>query len=34
MRWTVGFALLITLVFALTVGYQLGAGYVNQLLTR
>ncbi len=34
MRWAVGFALLMALVFALTAGVHLGAAYVDQLLAR
>jgi hypothetical protein len=34
MRWAAGFALLMALVFALTVGYHLGAAYIDQLLAR
>jgi hypothetical protein len=34
MRWAVGFALLMALVFALTFGYHLGAAYIDQLLVR
>jgi hypothetical protein len=34
MRWAVGFALLMALMFALTVGYHLGAQYVEDLLVR
>jgi hypothetical protein len=32
MRWAVGFALLMVMVFALTVGYHLGVEYVKNLL--
>jgi hypothetical protein len=34
MRWAVGFALLMALVYALTVGYHFGTGFVDQLLAR
>ena len=34
MRWAVGFALLMTLVFALTFGYHLGATFVDQLVAQ
>jgi len=34
MRWGVGFALLMALVLALSVGYQLGAQYVHDLMAR
>jgi hypothetical protein len=34
MRWAVGFALLMALLFALTLGYNLGAQYVHDLLAR
>jgi hypothetical protein len=34
MRWAVGFALLMALVFALTFGYQLGAAYIDQVIAR
>jgi hypothetical protein len=34
MRWAVGLALLMALVFALTVGYHLGVEYARDLLER
>ena len=34
MRWAVGFALLMALVFALTYGYQLGGAYIDQVIAR
>jgi hypothetical protein len=34
MRWAVGFALLMALVFALTAGVYLGAAYIDQMLAR
>ncbi|MDQ2792349.1 MAG: hypothetical protein M3Y73_22595 [Actinomycetota bacterium] len=34
MRWAVGFALFMALVFALTFGYRLGATFVDQLVAR
>lgn len=34
MRWSVGFALLMAVVFALAVGYHLGTAYVTDLLAR
>lgn len=34
MRWAVGFALLMALVFALMVGYNLGAEYARDLFAR
>lgn len=34
MRWAVGFALLMALLFALTVGYHLGTEYARDLLAR
>lgn len=34
MRWAVGFALLMALVFALTFGYRLGATFIDQLVAR
>lgn len=33
-RWTLWLSLLLVLVFAITVGYHLGAAYMDQLLTR
>ncbi len=34
MRWAVGFALLMALVFALIYGYHLGAAYIDQVVAR
>lgn len=34
MRWAVGFAVVMALVFALTIGYNLGAQYVQNLMAR
>jgi hypothetical protein len=34
MRWAVGFALLMALVFALTAGVRLGAAFIDQMLAR
>jgi hypothetical protein len=34
MRWTLGFALLITAVFGLAAGYHLGVAYINYLVRR
>lgn len=34
MRWAVGLALLMVMVFALTVGYHLGMEYARDLLGR
>jgi len=34
MRWAVGFALLMMLVFALILGYHLGTAFIDQLLAR
>jgi hypothetical protein len=34
MRWAVGFALLMALVFALTAGVHLGAALIDQMLAR
>jgi hypothetical protein len=34
MRWAVGFALLVALVFALTAGVHLGAAFIDQMLAR
>jgi hypothetical protein len=34
MRWAVGFALLMALLFAFTVAYNFGVMYVNDLLAR
>jgi hypothetical protein len=34
MRWAVGLALLMVMVFALTVGYHLGVEYARDLLGR
>jgi hypothetical protein len=34
MRWAVGFALMMALVFALTAGVHFGAAYIDQMLAR
>ncbi len=34
MRWAVGFALLMALIFALGLGYDLGVAYIDQVVAR
>ncbi|MCA1697345.1 MAG: hypothetical protein LC749_22970 [Actinobacteria bacterium] len=33
-RWAVGFALLMAVVFALSLGYHLGAAYIDHVVAR